>query len=87
VGSRYVGCAVLGAIINDQYLDDVDTGHGPRQVRERGRQCVGFVEARNLDDQLSHWMRRVDYGNFRRFRNQPTSFSMTPSQVIRLAIS
>ena len=82
VRARDVGGAVLGAVVDDEDLDHVDAGHGRRQVCQRGRQRVGLVQARNLDDQFFHWVRRVDYGNFRRFRNQPTSFSITPSHVM-----
>ena len=64
-GARDVRRAVARPVVDDQDLDDVDAGNALRQVRERRRQRLRLVEARNLDDELFH----------------DNSFSITPSQV------
>ena len=43
---------VARAVVDDQRLDDVDARHRSRQIGERGRQRLGLVQARDLDDEL-----------------------------------
>ena len=65
-GAGDLGRAVARAVVDHQPLDDVDAGHGGRQIAQRAGQRLGLVQARDLDDQLRH---------------APTSRSMTPCQV------
>jgi hypothetical protein len=52
VGPRHVDRAVGRAVVDHQPLDLIDTRHMARQVGQRGRELVLFVEARDLDDEL-----------------------------------
>ena len=92
--ARDIGRAVARSVVDDQDFDDVDARDGSRQFRQRRRQRVRLVEARDLDDELRQrvaWSVATgnlrNYGYSRGFGNQPTSVSMTPSQVIRRATS
>ena len=51
---RHFRRPVARSVVDDEDLDDVDAGHGPRQVRQRRRQRLRFVQAGDLDDQLRH---------------------------------
>ena len=46
------GGAVRRAVVDDQPLDPVEAGHVAREIGQRRRQHLRFVQARNLDDQL-----------------------------------
>ena len=52
VGARDVRCPVAGSIVDDQCFYLIDPLDLARQVCQRFWQCVGLVEAGNLDDQL-----------------------------------
>ena len=54
VGARDVRRAVARPVVDDEHLDDVDAGNATRQIGERRRQRLRFVEARDLDDELHH---------------------------------
>ena len=72
VRARDLGRAVARPVVDDEHLDAVDARQASRQVAQRARKRLGLVEAGDLDDQLGHGPH--DYA--------PTSFSITPSQVI-----
>ena len=85
-GARDVGGAVAGAVIDDERFDDVDPGHGLRQIGERRRQRLRLVQARDLDDELlqRHGTAQLPF-EFRQW--PPVSASITPSHVMRRATS
>ena len=83
--ARDVRRAVARPVVDDQDLDDVDAGDRSRQIGERRRQRLRLVEARDLDDQFHRtpsqlWRILRPYLAISR-----TSFSITPSQVMRRA--
>ena len=53
---RNPGCGVAASVVDDQPFDAVETGNGPRQIIQRDRERLGFVIARNLDDQFRQWL-------------------------------
>jgi len=54
VSPRDISGAVARPVVDDEDLDAVDARQAPRQVRQRPRQRLGLVEARNLDDEGGH---------------------------------
>jgi hypothetical protein len=50
--ARHLRGAVRGAVVDDEHLDPLDSGHLARDPRERLGERRLLVEARDLDDQL-----------------------------------
>src|SRR5262249_33494542 len=83
---------IARSVVDDEDFDDVDAGDGPRKIRQRRRQRVGLVEARNLDDELFQRLTRSRESRTPRimailavFAIQEINASITPSHVIRAA--
>ena len=53
--ARDIRSAVGTAIVDHQDFDDIHALDRARQGRQRVRQVIRLIEARNLDDELRHW--------------------------------